>query len=102
MTINPHLCLKTFSLPTVDKMFSTLAGGESFSKIDLARTYKQMEVLESHRPLLTINTHLGLFHYCRLPFGIATTPAMWQKAMSLVLQGCKKVVDDILVTGKTR
>eukprot|EP00731_Ephydatia_muelleri_P032647 Em0024g191a len=105
MTINPHLCPKTFPLPTVDEMFSTLAGGESFSKIDLARAYKQMEVLESHRPLLTINTHLGLFRYCRLPFGIATAPAMWQKAMSLVLQGCKKVVyymDDILVTGKTR
>ena len=92
MTINPHLCPKTFPLPTVDEMFSTLAGGESFSKIDLARAYKQMEVLESHRPLLTINTHLGLFRYCRLPFGIATAPAMWQKAMSLVLQGCKKVV----------
>lgn len=105
MTINPHLCPKTFPLPTVEEMFSTLAGGESFSKIDLARAYKQMEVLESDRPLLTINTHLGLFRYCRLPFGVATAPAMWQKAMSVVLQGCRNVVyyiDDILVTGKTR
>ena len=91
MTINPHLCSKTFPLPTVDEMFSTLAGGESFSKIDLARAYKQMEVLESHRPFLTINTHLGLFHYCRLPFGVATAPATWQKAMALVTrmqEGC--------------
>ena len=40
-----------------------------------------------------------------LPFGVATAPAMWQNAMALVLQGCKKVVyyiDDILVTGKTK
>ena len=48
---------------------------------------------------------MGLFQYCRLPFGIATAPAMWQRAMSVVLQGCKGVIyyiDDILVTGQTR
>ena len=104
-TINPHLEEKTFPLPTPDEVFSTLANGESFSKIDLARAYKQMEVEESSRQYLTINTHLGLFRYRRLPFGISTAPAIWQKAMSIVLQGCQKVVyyiDDILVTGQTR
>ena len=86
-------------------MFSTLAQGESFTKLDLARAFKQMEVAEKSQPLLTITTHLGLFQYCRLPFGVATAPAMWQRAMSIVLQGCNRVVyfmDDILVTGKTR
>ena len=84
-TINPHLQEKTFPLPTPDEVFSTLANGESFSKLDLARAYKQMEVEESSQPYLTINTHLGLFRYRRLPFGIASAPAMWQKAMSVVL-----------------
>ena len=46
-TINPHLQTKTFPLPTPDEVFSTLAHGESFSKLDLARAYKQMEVEES-------------------------------------------------------
>ena len=61
-----------------------------------------MEVAENSQPFLTINTHLGLFHYRQLPFGIASAPAMWQKA---VLQGCRGVVyyiDDIVVTGRTR
>lgn len=47
---------------------------------------------------------MGLFKYSRLPFGVATAPAMWQWAMSIVFQGCKRVVyyiDDILVTGNT-
>ena len=64
-----------------------------------------MKVTESSRPLLTINTHLGLFQYTRLFFGISTAPAIWQKAMSQVLQGIPGVVyfiDDILVTGHTR
>ena len=94
-----------FPLPTPDEVFSALAHGESFSTIDLARACKQMEVTAESQPYLTINTHMGLFRYQRLPFGIATAPAIWQKAMSIVLQGCKGVIyyiDDILVTGKTR
>ena len=104
-TVNPHLQMKTFPLPTPDEVFSTLAHGQSFSKLDLARAYKQIEVEESSRPYLTINMHLGLFRYRRLPFGIASAPAIWQKAMSVVLKGCQGTIcyiDDILVTGKTR
>jgi hypothetical protein len=105
VTINPQLCPKTFPLPTADEVSSTLAGGESFTKLDLARAFKQMEVEEESQPLLTINTHLGLFQFQRLPFGVATAPAIWQRAMSIVLQGFKNVVyyiDDILVTGSSR
>ena len=94
-----------FPLPTPGEVFSALVHGESFSNIDLARAYKQMEVTAESQPYLTINTHMGLFCYQRLPFGIATAPAIWQKAMSIVLQGCKGVIyyiNDILVTGKTR
>ena len=61
VTINPHLKTKTFPPPTPDEVFAMLAHGESFSKLDLARAYKQMEVEESSQPLLTINTPLGLF-----------------------------------------
>ena len=83
-TINPHLRPKTFPLPTAEDVFSTLSQGESFTKLDLARAFKQMEVLEESQPLLTITTHLGLFQYCRLPFGVAqpsegvpTVAAVW-------------------------
>ena len=86
-------------------MFSTLANVESYSKLDLARAYKQMRVSDCSQPLLTINTHIGLFRYSRLPFGISTAPVLWQKAMAQVLNGIPGVVyfiDDILVTGSTR
>ncbi|XP_053728751.1 uncharacterized protein K02A2.6-like [Synchiropus splendidus] len=78
-------------------------GGEKFSKIDLAQAYLQMEVEESSREFLTINTHKGLFQYNRLVFGVASAPAIWQRAMDQVLHdipGTQCYLDDIIVTGK--
>ena len=86
-------------------MFSTLANGESYTKLDLAMAYKQMKVQKEYQPLLTINTHQGLYQYIRLPFGITTAPSLWQKAMAQALNGLSGVVcyiDDILVTRRTR
>ena len=54
--------------------------------------------------LATVNTHLGLFRYRRLPFGIASKPAVFQHAMDTILQGILHVIcyiDDVLITGKT-
>ena len=86
-------------------MFSALANGESFTRLDLARAYRQMKVKPECQHLLTSNTHLGLFRHTRLPFGISTAPSLWQKAMAQIFQGLQGVIvfiDDILVTGRTR
>ena len=64
-----------------------------------------MKVASQSQRYLIIMMHLGLFKYVRLPFGIASAPAIRQKAMAVVLQGCPGVIyyiDDILVTGITR
>ena len=63
-----------------------------------------MTVAKGSQTYLTINTPLRLYKYLRLPFHIASAPAIWQRVMSTVLQGCKGVVyylDDILITGKS-
>ena len=81
-----------------------MAGGKRFSKIDLINAYLQMEVEETSKQYLTINTHKGLFQYNRLPFGIKTAPSIWQRAMEYTLQGIPNfevMLDHIIVTWKS-
>ena len=53
---------------------------------------------------MVINTHKGLFQYQRLPFGISSAPAIFQRTMESLLtdiQGVIIYLDDVLVTGRT-
>ncbi|XP_057691299.1 uncharacterized protein K02A2.6-like [Corythoichthys intestinalis] len=102
VTLNPVLCVEQYPLPLIDDLFAGLSGGQKFSKIDLNQAYLQMHVDEESREWLTINTHKGLFRYCRLPFGITSAPALFQRAMDQILSelpGVQCYLDDILCTG---
>lgn len=102
VTINPVLQVDQYPLPRIEYIFASLSGGQHFLKIDLAQAYLEMEVEESSKKYLTINTHKGLFRYNRLVFGVSSAPALWQRAMDQVLQGIPGTqcyLDDIIVTG---
>ena len=105
VTINPHLEVDQHPLPKPEELFSAFAGGKQFTKLDLAQAYQQILLDESSKLLVTIDTHLGLFRYTRLPFGVASAPALFQRTMDALLQGLPHVIcyiDDILITGTTQ
>ena len=102
VTINRELDVDQYPLPKPEDLFATLAGGKKFSKLDLSQAYQQLPLDEDSMQYVTINTHRGLYRYTRLPFGVASAPAIFQKLMDSVLQGIPNVIcylDDILVTG---
>lgn len=104
VTVNPVLQVEQYPLPRIEDIFAKLAGGQRFSKVDLAEAYLQMEMEEDSKVFLTINTIKGLYRYNRLVFGVASAPAIWQRAMDQVLQGVPGTqcyLDDIIVTGST-
>ena len=65
------------------------------------KAYLQLPLDEASKPYVAINTHKGLYTCTRLPFGVASAPAIFQKLMDTVLQGIPGVVcyiDDILIS----
>lgn len=102
LTVNKNLLVDEYPLPTIDELFANMAGGDKFSKIDLAQAYLQMTVRSEDQPILTLNTHLGLFQPTRLMYGVASAPAIFQREISQILQGIPGVsvfLDDVKITG---
>jgi len=85
-------------------LFHALNGGSKFTKLDLADAYLQVELDEASSKMVVINTHRGLYQYRRLPFGLSSAPAIFQKIIDQTVADIPGVVcylDDLVVTGKT-
>ena len=105
VTVNANLDVDQHPLPKPEDLFTSLSGGQKFSKLDLKHAYQQMMLDHDSRKYVTINTHKGLYCYSRLPFGIASALVIFQRAMDSILQGIPQVLcylDDILITGASR
>ena len=103
VTVNPVLKVDQYPVPKIEDIYAQLAGGQQFTKLDLMQAYLQLSVHENSKELVTINTHKGLYRYIRMPFGIASAPAIWQRTIEEVLQGIPGIqvmLDDIVITGK--
>ena len=80
-----------------------MSGNTVFSKIDLKTAFQQLESEEASKELCTVNTSKGLFTVNRLPFAVASSPALWQRTIDSILTNLPGVccfVDDILVAAK--
>ncbi len=80
-----------------------MAGGKTFTKLDMSHAYQQLLLDEVSEQYVTINTHKWLFKYNRLVFGVASSLAIFQRTMESLLRGIPHMavyLDDILITGK--
>ena len=101
-TLNPELNVNQYPLPKAEDLFTALAGGKRLTKLDISQAYLQIKLDEESSQCTTINTHQGLCKFTRLPFEIASAPALFQQLMDTVLQNLPHVIcfiDDILITG---
>ncbi|VDI82385.1 Hypothetical predicted protein [Mytilus galloprovincialis] len=90
---------------TVDEILQELNGAKVYSKIDLRMGFHQVELEPESRNITTFTTHVGLFRYKRLMFGISCAPEMYQQCINMALEGCvgqRNISDDIIVYGCTQ
>ena len=56
LIINQAAKLDPYSFPKMEDLFAQLAGGKTFTKLDLAHAYQQIELDEDSKDCVTINT----------------------------------------------
>ena len=94
-----------YPIPTVNDISLDLNGAKYFSKLDLAQAYHQLPLAEESRYITAFSTHVGLYRYKRLAYGVNASAEIFQHALQQNLQGIKgvrNIADDIIVYGSTR
>ena len=92
-------------MPTLDKVILDLNGATIFSKVDPKSGYHQLVLSEDSRNITAFLTHMGLYRYKRLGFGINAAPEKFQEMIQTAisdLPNCKNISDDIIIYGKNR
>ena len=100
-TVNPYLDTTVYPLPSIEDCLSEMVNGELFTKLDIRQAYNNLCLNEEYQKLVTVNTHKGLFVPTRLPYGISSAGAIFQRKTDQVLKGIPGVtsrVDDICIT----
>lgn len=103
-TVNAQLCVTQYPIASPDDIFTTISGGNTFTKLDGTNAYRQLEVARECRKYLVINTRRELYQYSVLPRGIASSQVIFQEFADTMLRGLEMAaayIDDIASTAKT-
>ncbi len=103
--LNTAIEREVHNCPTVDEIALELNDAKFISKLDLNAAYNQLELHPDSRDITVFSTHVGLFRYKRLNFGIKSAAEIFQKTIESVVQGisnCRNISDDIIVFGSTQ
>jgi hypothetical protein len=95
-----------YPLPDVTEILDQLGQSKYFSCIDMVMGYYQIELAEQDRAITAFSTKEGHWENRRLPFGLKTAPATFQRMMNVVLSGltgsrCFVFLDDICVYARS-
>jgi hypothetical protein len=88
-------------LPDITEILDQLGQSKYFTSLYMAMSYHHIELEPGEGPKTVFSTTHGHWEYLRLPFGLKTAPATFQKMMNSVLSGltgvrCFVYLDDIV------
>lgn len=105
--LNKRIKLDSYPLPTIDGVLQSLSGKSYFSTLDFCSGYWQIPLAPEAREKSAFTTAEGLFQFRVTPFGLSTSPPVFQRLMDAVLHDVLGAevfcyIDDIIICTDTR
>lgn len=79
VTSNPYLEIDRHTLSRIEDLLISIQRGIQLTKFDPHLAHNQMPLSPESRKFEIINSHLGLFQFTRLSFGVADGPVSFQR-----------------------
>ena len=90
----------SYAIPQIIDIIDDLGDAKFFSLLDMRSGYWQVSVAVQDREKTAFWTPMGLFQFKKMPFGLSTAPATFQRLMDTVLRGlpfARAFMDDCCV-----
>jgi hypothetical protein len=96
----------SYPLPNIQDILDKLGKARYFSALDCASGYWQIPVAAEDQCKTAFSTQKGHFEFKRMPFGLKSAPATFQRLMNTILMElvglrCLVYLDDIIIFGET-
>lgn len=91
-----------FPIPNIEEILDKLGRCMYFTTLDLAKGFHQVEIDERDIHKTAFSVEGGHYEFLRMPFGLKTAPATFQRLMNSILGDlvnkiCLVYLDDIIV-----
>ena len=93
-------------LPNINDVLDSLQGSKVFSSLDLKSGYWQVPIREGDQEKTAFITHLGLFEFTKVAFGLCNAPSAFVTLMNAALGDIQykyvlAYLDDLIIHSKT-
>lgn len=104
--LNDLVTIDEFEIPRISQLMTVLRDQAWFTTIDLKDGFYHIKVRDEDKEKTTFAARTKLYQFKYMPQGFKNSPAIFQRAMTLMFEDlidvcCLIYIDDILVFGKT-
>lgn len=101
--LNKKIIRDRYPLPLIEDQIDKLQSARIFSTLDLKNGFFHVPVDEESRKFTAFTTQCGHFEFCKVPFGLCNSPAVFSKFIQTIFQDLKikgyvlTYMDDLII-----
>lgn len=101
--LNRKIIKDRYPLPLIEDQIDKLQNAKIFSTLDLKNGFFHVPVDQASRKFTAFTTQSGHFEFCKVPFGLCNSPAVFSKFIQSIFQDLKRkgyvltYMDDLII-----